>query len=98
MEAIAIRELQAAPPYRRNQALVTASAFGTCRVDTLYADNGDGVLDANEAEALLRLADFGVGSCTARFWRALLWLVVHGTVLRVAAWLALALGNRQKKI
>ena len=98
MEAITIGEVSNAAPYRRNQMIVLMNAFGVCEVDKQYHNDGDGVLDAAEAVSLIKLAEFDLNSCNAFYWRALIWMAVHGAVFRLIAWLALHFGNRQKKV
>eukprot|EP00892_Ulva_mutabilis_P003872 jgi/Ulvmu1/1857/UM012_0013.1 len=97
MEALAITEAQATPSHLQNQTLLFMNRLGVCDVDKLYINNGDQVLDQEEADALLRLLDFQLSDCTSVFWQCLIWILLQGLVLRITALAGLQFGNRAKK-
>lgn len=98
MEAVTIEEVQNVPGYRRNQMLLLMNVFGICGVDKQYVNDNDSNLNREEAASLVKLLDFDLAQCGAYFWRALLWLLVHGIVFRVVACVGLHYGNRNKKV
>lgn len=57
-----------------------------------------GILDQEEATALLRLEDFQFSECNGLYWRCFLWIAMEGLVFRIIAFLALHFGNRSKKV
>jgi len=97
MEALAITEAQETPSHHQNQAMLFMSRLGICKLDTLYLNNGDQVLDQDEADALLRLLDFKLSDCTSTFWQCLIWILLQGLLLRAIALAGLHFGNRAKK-
>jgi hypothetical protein len=98
MEAVTIGEVNNVGEHLRNQMIIFMKVLGICGVDQLYVDNGDRILDANEAASLIKLEEFNFEQCDAYYWRDLLWILVHGSVFRAIAWLALHFGNRHKKV
>lgn len=78
--------------------IILMKALGICGVDQQYINNGDGVLDANEVASLIKLEEFDFETCDAYYWRDLLWMLLHGSVFRAIACLALHFGNRHKKV
>ena len=98
MEAIVIGEVQRAQPHRRNQMLILMKLLGVCGVDREFPDNGDNVLDADEALALLKLEEFEFSSCNRFFMMDILIVFLHGAVFRAIAWLLLHFGHRNKKV
>jgi hypothetical protein len=75
---------------RRNAIIMMARGLGFCGLDQVLPDNGDGVLDAHEALALLRVQQsFGPGSCDGYKSTAMVALFVGGLLTRLGAWLLL---------
>jgi hypothetical protein len=72
--------------------------IGVCRVDELYVNNGDDVIDSREVAALLRLEEFSFDSCDVYFWQSCVWLTLHGLVFRAAACISLHYADRGKKV
>lgn len=97
MEALAITEAQTTPPNLQNQTMLFMNRLGVCKMDTMYVNNGDQILDPDEADALLRLLDFQLSDCTSVFWECLIWILLQGLMLRIVALVGLHFGNRAKK-
>jgi hypothetical protein len=98
MEAIAIGEVQNAPHHHRNRMIIFMKTLGICTVDEQYTDNGDNVLDANEARSLMKLEDFDFSSCDRFLWTNLMYMFMHGAAFRSVAWLVLLVGTRNKHV
>lgn len=98
MEAVVIGEVQNAQPHRRNQMIILMKVLGVCGVDRQFEDNGDGVLDADEALALLKLEELDFASCDRFFMLDILVVFLHGAVFRGIAWLLLHFGHRNQKV
>jgi hypothetical protein len=98
MEAVAIDEVKNAPRHHRNKMIIFMKMLGICNVDKQYADNGDSVLDADEALALIKLEDFDFHSCDRFFLSNLMYMFMHGALFRAIAWLLLHFGSRDKQV
>jgi hypothetical protein len=98
VEAFVIKEVQAAPQHQRNKMLLLLRTTGVCDVDKKYIDNGDDVLDPDEAAALLRLEEFDFSECSVHYWRSCLWVMLQGLAFRLIAFIALRLRHRDKKV
>lgn len=98
MEAATISEVVRQPEHLKNQNLIIMKLIGICEIDKRYLDNGDGVIDPDEAAALIRLEDFEFSQCDGMYWSCFLWIAMEGVVFRIIAFLALHFGNRSKKV
>jgi hypothetical protein len=98
MEALVITEALRQPAHLRNQNLILMKVIGICGMDEAYLDNGDDVLDVDEATALLELEDFEFTQCNGMYWQCFLWMALEGLVFRIIAFCALHFGNQNKKV
>lgn len=98
MEAVVIREVQQAPEHRQNQMMILLAKIGVCNMDHRLIDNGDNVLDQDEALALVKLATFDFEECDPFYWKSLLWLFLTGMIFRIIALAALELNRRRRRL
>lgn len=98
MEAVVISEVQSAPEHRKNQMMILLSRIGLCNMDRRLIDNGDDVLDEDEALSLVKLADFEFVECDANYWKSLLWLFLMGWIFRTIAFAALEITRRRRRL
>jgi hypothetical protein len=90
VELGSLTEFEAWSHDHRNTILMMGRGLGFCGLDLQLPDNGDQVLDSNEALALLDVQQkFGPGYCDAHQATALVALYTGGLACRVAAWLLL---------
>lgn len=97
MEALAIEESQKSPSHLQNGTMLFMKHLGLCEMDKMYVNNGDQVLDDDEADALLRLMEFQLTDCTSTFWQCLIMITLQGVVWRIFALIGLHFGHRAKK-
>lgn len=98
MEALAITESQRTPSHVQNSTMLFMNRLGVCQMDKMYVNNGDQVLDDDEAHALLQLLEFELSDCTSIFWQCLIWVLLQGVLWRILAVVGLHFGHRAKKV